>query len=77
MEFIVMGIALAFNILVVLWKFTHNRVGNAMVDGALLIAVAMLFSSSTALLIIGTIGSALVSLYLLIFPIQFKGLKNA
>ena len=72
-----MGIALAFNILVVLWKFTHNRVGNAMVDGALLIAVAMLFSSSTALLIIGTIGSALVSLYLLIFPIQFKGLKNA
>jgi len=77
MEFVIMGIALAFNILVVLWKFTYNRVGNAMVDGALLIAVAILFSSSTALLIIGTIGSALVSLYLLMFPIKFKGHQHA
>lgn len=72
-----MGIALAFNILVVLWKFTHNRVGNAIIDGILLAIVAMLFSSSTALLIIGTIGSALVSLYLLVFPVKFKGISNA
>lgn len=70
MEFILIGIAVAFNILIVLWKFQHNRILDGFVDGTLLVAVAALFSGSTALLIIGTIGSLIVSIYLLFSPIK-------
>jgi len=71
-----MGIALSFNILVVLWKFQHNRPLDAALDASLLVLVALIFSASTATLIIGTIGSALVSLYLLINPVRFSHAKS-
>ena len=71
MLFTIIGIAVAFNILIVIWKFKHGREVDATVDGALLVAVAMLFSGSEGLLIIGTIGSAIVSTYLLFDPIKF------
>lgn len=70
MELIIIGIAVAFNILIVIWKLRNNRVIDGIVDGALLTAVAIVFSGSTAALIIGTIGSAIVSIYLLASPIK-------
>lgn len=75
MEYTIMGIALAFNILVVMWKLRHDRVLDGIIDGSLLVLVAIIFSGSTAALIIGTIGSALVSIYLLISPIKLQPLR--
>lgn len=75
MEIIAIGIAVAFNILIVLWKYQHGRILDATVDGTLLVLVAIVFSGSTAALIIGTIGSAIVSIYLLFSPIKLASAK--
>lgn len=80
MLYLIIGFAVAFNILIIIWKLRHkdpftgelDRTADGLIDGALLVAVALLFSGSEGLLIIGTIGSAIVSLYLLISPIKFE-----
>jgi hypothetical protein len=72
MEILIMGIALAFNILIVLWKFQRNRVSDAIVDAGLLVLIAIVFSGSTASLMIGTVASAIISVYLLFSPIRMS-----
>ena len=68
MEFIVIGCAVFFNIAVIKWKYDKARYADALLDFVYLVAVAMLFSGSYAALVVGTIASALVSIYLLISP---------
>lgn len=68
MELVIIGIAVAFNLLIVLRKFQAGQYLNALIDGSLLALVAMFFSVSTAALIIGTIGSLIVSIYLIFYP---------
>lgn len=64
-------VALFFNIAIVIWKLRKaSRRVDGVVDLAILIGVFVVFSGSTSLLIIGTIGSMLVSIYLLISPIR-------
>ena len=71
MEWLIVGLAVALNVIVVIWKLKRpKRRLDGIIDGILLILVAGLFSGSTALLIIGTIGSAFISLYLLMFPVR-------
>lgn len=70
MLYLIIGIAVALNIVLVIWKLRNDRVADGTVDGILLVAVAWLFSGSEALLIIGTIGSAITSLYLLASPVK-------
>ena len=67
-EFIVIGVAVFFNIAVIKWKYDKARYGDAILDFTCLVAVAILFSGSYAALVVGTIASALVSIYLLISP---------
>ena len=67
-EFIVIGCAVFFNIAVIKWKYDKARYGDAILDFACLVAVAILFSGSYAALVVGTIASALVSMYLLVSP---------
>jgi len=62
------GIALAFNLLVILYKVQTERQVNAALDGALLALIFWLFSGSLGALVIGTIASAIISIYLLINP---------
>ena len=76
MIYLVLGIVLAFNIIIVLWKFTHDRVMDGIVDGGLLCLVAVIFGGSTMTLIVGAIGSAIVSLYLLISPIGGSNVRT-
>ena len=68
MEYILIGFAVFFNIAVILWKFERARYADATLDAALLIAVAFVFSGSYGALVVGTVASALVSIYLLISP---------
>jgi Na+-transporting NADH:ubiquinone oxidoreductase subunit NqrB len=65
-------LAAAFNIIIVIWKFRYNRVVDAIVDGSLLVAVFFVFMGSTQLLIIGTLASFIVSIYLLFSPVKFS-----
>jgi len=68
MEYILIGITVFFNIAIILWKFEKHRYLDALLDTTLLVLVALLFSSSYGALVVGTVASALVSLYLLISP---------
>ncbi len=68
MEYILIGIAVFFNIVVILWKIDRARYSNAALDTALLVAVTIVFSGSYGALVVGTIASALVSVYLFISP---------
>ena len=67
-EFIIIGCAVFFNIAVIKWKYDKARYGDAILDFGCLVAVAILFSGSYAALVVGTIASALVSMYLLVSP---------
>lgn len=71
MEFILVGVAVFFNIAFVIWKFEKARYADAILDTTLLVLVAILFSGSYAALVAGTIASALVSLYLFFSPPKF------
>lgn len=65
---VILAVALAFNILVIYWKVTHNRMADGVLDAGLLILIGTFFSRSEQTLAIGTIASAIISIYLLIFP---------
>ena len=63
-----MGIALAFNILIVKHKIELGRMSDAILDGTALVVLSLVFGGSTAGLMIATIASAIISLYLLKYP---------
>jgi len=64
MLILIMAGALAFNILVILWKYKHDRVFDAFLDGAILMGLATIFGGSQTSLMIATIASAIVSVSL-------------
>jgi hypothetical protein len=75
LEFAIIGIAVFFNIAVIKWKYDKGRFADATLDFACLVAVSILFSGSYAALVVGTISSALVSIYLLISPPKLPAKK--
>ncbi len=75
MEFIVIGVAVFFNIVVIKWKYDKARYADAILDFVCLVAVSILFSGSYAALVVGTIASALVSIYLLVSPPKLPAKK--
>jgi hypothetical protein len=77
MELIIIGLAVAVNLIIVLRKAQSGQYLNALIDGTLLGLVAVFFSVSTAALIIGTIGSLIVSLYLIKFPFVVRSNSHA
>lgn len=76
MEYLIIGIAVFFNIAIIKWKFDRKQSANAILDASLLVLVGIVFSGSYGALVVGTIASALVSLYLLISPLKL-GAKHA
>lgn len=72
MEFILVGFAVFFNIAFIKWKFDRERYADAILDLVLLVLVAILFSGSYGALVVGTVASALVSLYLYFSPPKFN-----
>ena len=68
MEFILIGLAVAANVLFVLFKYERKRYADATLDLILLIVIAMLFSSSYGALVVGTIASLIISIYLYANP---------
>ena len=68
MEFTIISFAVFFNIAFIKWKYDRSRYADAGLDAALMLGVMFLFSGSYGALVIGTVASALVSIYLLISP---------
>ena len=65
---LIMGIAVAANIIIIKHKFENNRTSDAMLDALLLVLIGFVFSKTISGLMIGTVASAIISLYLLKFP---------
>lgn len=68
MELILIGIATAFNFIVIWWKFEKGRYTDVALDLGTFVAIAFMFSGTVSGLTVGMIASAIVSLYLLIIP---------
>ncbi len=68
MEALLIGLALSFNILVILWKIKHRSLTDGLMD-ALLLGVVMYIAGGTIMgTMMGTVASFVVSTYLLIYP---------
>ena len=65
---ILIGIAVAFNMLVIKYKFEKGRWADGGLDFFLLVVLSFLFMGSYAGLVVATIASAIISIYLYIFP---------
>jgi len=74
MEFLLIGLAVAFNCLVIKYKFEKGRWADGGLDVALLIILSILFMGSYAGLVVSTIASAVISIYLFIFPPKLPSL---
>lgn len=68
MEFAIIGFAVFFNIAFIKWKFDRRRYLDACLDTFLMIVVMILFSGSYSALVVGTLASALVSIFLFVSP---------
>lgn len=77
MEFIIIGVVTAFNLLVIIKKITLRRFEDATLDSLLFIFVAILFSGSYAGMVVAMIASLIISIYLFKNPPKtFKQVVN-
>jgi len=70
---LVMGIAAAFNILIIFKKIEKKRRQDAFFDATLLVVLSLVFGGSLGGMLVATVASAIISLYFLynepkIFP---------
>ena len=68
MEYLVLAIILAFDLMIVKWKFEHERYADALLDITCLVILNMTFGGSLGGELMGTIAAFIISIYLLIFP---------
>jgi fructose-specific phosphotransferase system IIC component len=71
MEAVIIGLAAAFNMLVIKWKLESERTADAILDITFLTILSTLFSGSMGGMIIATIASAATSLALYFNPPTF------
>ena len=71
LAYLIIGIATAFNILVIKWKLEKGRIADGIFDACCLILLAGVMGGSLGGLIIGTIASACISISLFISPPKF------
>ncbi len=71
MEFLIIAVATFFNFMILKWKFEKGRYADLAFDMATLVAISFLFGGTLGGMIIAMIASALISLYLIVFPPKF------
>ena len=78
MEFIIIGIAVVFNIIVLRFKIAHERYADAFLDAAILVTLTVVFGGTYGGMVVSTVASALISIYLYMFPprISFPKAKS-
>lgn len=71
MEALIIGVATAFNVLIIKYKVEKGRYEDAIFDSVVLISLASVFGGSMGGMIIATISSFIVSIYLMFSPPKF------
>lgn len=71
MEYILIAIATAFNILIIKTKLEKKRYEDAALDAGVLILLSLVFRGSYGGLVVATISSAIISLMFLWNPPKF------
>lgn len=77
MELLIMGIATAFDFLILKWKLEHRRYADFSLDLFLLLVIIQLFHGSISGMIIGMIAQVIISFYLLVFPPKWSTASTA
>ena len=77
MEFLLIGLATAFNLLIIKHKLERHRYEDGIFDLAILCILTLVFSGSYGGLVVATISSAIISLYFLASPPKFFGNSSA
>jgi len=67
-SFLIIGLVVCVNIIFLLYKFEKRRYADGLTDAALLLIVGAVFSNSEGALIIGSIASMFISMYLYVKP---------
>ena len=68
MEALLIGIAAAFNFLIIKWKIEKQRYSDALLDAIILATLSIIFGGTLGGMVIATIGSAVVSISLFLSP---------
>lgn len=71
MEFILIGIVSAFNLIIIKVKLEKKRYEDAVFDLSLMALLAFLFSGSYGGMVVAMVASLAISIYLLISPPKF------
>ena len=71
MEAAVIGIATAFNFIVILFKFRRHRYEDACFDLAVFIVISYMFAGTISGMSVGMVASAIVSIWLWFDPPKF------
>ena len=71
MEFLIIGLATAFNVLVIKIKLERLRYEDAAFDAILLILLSLVFGGTYAGMVVATISSAIISVYFMASPPKF------
>lgn len=71
MEFVIIGIVSALNLLVIVHKFKKRRIEDGIFDAVLLALMASMFSGSYAGMVVAMVASLIISLYLWASPPTF------
>lgn len=72
--FLMIGLAVAFNFVVIIRKYRLQRYCDALLDMTILAIICFLFSGTFSALTTGTIASAFVSIYLYFNPVTLAQL---
>lgn len=72
MEIMILGGLVAFNFLIIYAKIRYKRYLDGSLDFFVLAVLSILFGGSYAGLVVATVASAVVSLFLLAFPPRLK-----
>lgn len=76
MEYLLLGLVVAINFIVIKIKLDRKRWEDAIFDTLLMVVVLLLFSGSFAGLIVGSIASLLISIYFFASPPTFFSGKD-
>jgi Mn2+/Fe2+ NRAMP family transporter len=71
MEYLILGLVVAVNFIIVKMKLDRKRWEDALFDVAILLVIMALFSGSYAGLIVGSVASLFMSLYFFASPPKF------
>ena len=71
MEFIIIGVVSAINLIVIIHKFKKGRVEDGIFDSVLFVVLASMFAGSYGGMVVAMIASLMISIYLLASPPKF------